>query len=87
SFSSTSRTNYGSYSNPQMDQALAAGSAATTLAGRKAAYETVQKILVQDVPLILLYRGAFNYIGQKNVKGMKVYSASLLDWADVWLAK
>ncbi|MBV9661264.1 MAG: ABC transporter substrate-binding protein [Acidimicrobiales bacterium] len=87
SFSSTSRTNYGSYSNPQMDQALTAGLQATTLAGRKAAYETVQKILVQDVPLALMYRGQFYYIGQKNVMGMKVYSASLLDWSGVWLSK
>lgn len=42
------------YSNPVVDEAFAAGARATDPAARQAAYSTVQKTLVEDVPMAWL---------------------------------
>jgi peptide/nickel transport system substrate-binding protein len=42
--------NFGKYSNPQMDAAITSGHSTTNQTQRKAAYDTVQKLLVTDLP-------------------------------------
>jgi peptide/nickel transport system substrate-binding protein len=52
---STSSGNFSGYKNAAMDAALDKGRTALSDAERKAAYQEVQKILMEDVPTIFLY--------------------------------
>lgn len=49
--------NFVGYSNPEVDELLAQGAAATDQAARAAAYQKVQEILLEDLPWINLYIG------------------------------
>ena len=42
--------NFGKYSNPAMDAALTAGISTTNMAQRKKSYDTVQQLLITDLP-------------------------------------
>jgi peptide/nickel transport system substrate-binding protein len=60
--------NFGQYSSPTMDAALAAAKAAGTAATQKAAYVTVQQTLYQDLP-IYLFGEQFRYLLLRNNTG------------------
>jgi peptide/nickel transport system substrate-binding protein len=83
----TGGTNNAGYSNPQMDAALEKGRSSQDLSVRKAAYDEVQKLWVQDVPDIPIYRPNSPTVVSKNVKGLAVYGPGFVNIATIWLAK
>ncbi|MFD2399706.1 ABC transporter substrate-binding protein [Prauserella oleivorans] len=65
--SSGGQTNYPGYSNPDLDRALQAGRTATSAEARKEAYATVERIVAEEVPVLLV----------RNQKPYTVHSPSL----------
>ena len=68
-FSSTSSTNVWGYSNPRIDELGIIGKTATTDAERKAAYDEMQEIILDELPnLFLVARNDFMFV-RSNVDG------------------
>ncbi len=47
-------TNYGGYSNPELDEALIASNSCSDVSERAAYYSTVQRIMSEDMPMVFL---------------------------------
>jgi peptide/nickel transport system substrate-binding protein len=77
--------NYG-YSNPVMDKLLEQGRSSSVLSVRKAAYTAVAKMLVNDVPLIPIYRSINPYAVSHNLHGVNIYDIGFFDFTSVWLS-
>lgn len=63
--------NFGRYSNPTIDKLLKDGREAVGSAKRKPIYERYQKLLVDDLPMIWMYRATDLYGLNKRVSGAK----------------
>ena len=78
--------NYTTYSNPAMDEAIAAGKASRDTEERAPAYADVQEIMIADIPMTyirpLVYFDAF----AKDVVGTQVYNGGLIWWEEVGFA-
>jgi peptide/nickel transport system substrate-binding protein len=72
-FSSTYPVPIGRLNSPQADQAIADGKSATDEAGRKAAYDSLQQVLVEDYPQLWMYRNVTWAIYQPSVTGLEAY--------------
>jgi peptide/nickel transport system substrate-binding protein len=62
------------YSNPEMDAALEKGRSSTDLKERKEAYDTVQKLIIRDLPFVVLpvVPTGTTFIGhEKSVRGIE----------------
>ena len=66
------------YSNPRLDLLLQNARKATTEKARKTLYRAVQKILLQDRPLIYLYHNVTRAGIAKQLTGVKIYPDTLL---------
>ena len=76
------------YSNPEVDRLFAEGATAPTDAKRKEAYEKVQKILVEDVPVAWLLELQFPTITKCKVKNLITTGVGVNDgFRDAWLDK
>jgi peptide/nickel transport system substrate-binding protein len=87
-FHSKSRINISGYSNPRVDTLLEQGRAATSFKDRKAAYDEVQEILAQDLPMLVqqvVIPGA-SFLLAKNLKGFELRLWGP-DFSTMWLAK
>jgi peptide/nickel transport system substrate-binding protein len=60
-------SNTQSYSNPKVDELLAAAAKEMNQAKRKAQYKEMQKIVVDDCPVAFVYEGVFNEVYGANV--------------------
>ncbi|HEY5859010.1 MAG TPA: hypothetical protein VIX62_01835, partial [Actinomycetota bacterium] len=63
-------TNYGKYSNPEMDAALESGRSSNDDATRKADYTAVQQIVREDVPVLLTSHGQIYIVASDRVGGL-----------------
>lgn len=73
--------NYNKMANSSMDFWLTRGRATTNVAERARAYEEVQKILIDQVPEVFLYRPRWLYAGNKDVSGLRYFGTGFLDEA------
>ncbi|WP_083473408.1 ABC transporter substrate-binding protein [Frankia sp. R43] len=82
---STSAANLGGLADPQLDQALQDARTATTEQDRKAAYDTLQERLVEQVPVIFYTRAAPSVITARNVGGVRQYGLGSLLPEELWI--
>lgn len=84
-FHSTSAANLGGLADPQLDQALQEARSATTEQDRKAAYDTLQKRLIEQVPVIFQVRAAPSVLTTKSVGGVHQYGLGSLLPEELWI--
>ena len=75
---STAENNFG-YSNPELDDLVAAGAAAATEEERKASYDESCEIVTDEQPLTYLFGGYLYSALQDNVTGLTTVSYTHLD--------
>lgn len=81
---STSGNNWSQYDSAEMDAALEAGQTALDLDERRAAYEEVQAILTEDMPLTFYARASvFNFF-DKDLAGVTIAGDGLALLDGVW---
>lgn len=68
--SSTGSTNIAGYSNPEMDEALLAGAEESDVEARKPHYDTVQRLMSEDLPIILLIDNGYKIPIHKDFTGL-----------------
>ncbi|MDR1795144.1 MAG: ABC transporter substrate-binding protein [Erysipelotrichaceae bacterium] len=54
--------NVPNYSDPEMDEWLLKGQTTTAVADRAAAYSEVQRIMSEDLPMVLIYDNGYKYV-------------------------
>lgn len=70
--------NRGYYINPRVDQLIEQGRSTFDRAGRKAAYDEVQRILAEELPYISLYHRDNVAIMRSNIDGFVMYPSGFL---------
>ncbi|GAA1281549.1 glutathione ABC transporter substrate-binding protein GsiB [Pseudonocardia aurantiaca] len=78
-------TNYGGYSNPQMDQLLDQATASSDQAERTRLYQQVQLLANQDLAVAWYSRGYLSTITKPEVKGVVRYLTRDMFFATTWL--
>jgi peptide/nickel transport system substrate-binding protein len=74
------------YSNPALDNGLSSALANPDPAARKQAMIDLQKVIVQDVPILFTLRVQnYNIYNAATVGGVPLVSDGLMDFANVWL--
>ncbi|SDG34283.1 ABC transporter substrate-binding protein [Pseudonocardia oroxyli] len=86
-FNSKSPRNFMGYSNPEVDAALVKGRSSGDEAERKAAYATVQRALVADMPFLPLWRVPSAMMYTSKVQGVKTIADGLVRIDEVWLTE
>ncbi len=76
-------SNYGSYSNPDVDKALAQAKDEMDPAKRNALWGQAQQQIVKDAPWILLYEYARVVAHNKNLQGYAFYVDELVRLRDL----
>jgi ABC-type transport system substrate-binding protein len=76
--------NYGKYSNPQVDSALAAAAGTRDEAERAAAYRQVELTVNQDLAVCWLSRAYLATIARAHVKGVDRYTTREMFFATLW---
>ena len=77
--------NQGAYVNPEVDKLFAEAAIASTDAARQELYTKVQKILVEDVPVLWLLEMDFPTIYRCNVKNLVTTGIGVNDgFRDAW---
>lgn len=80
------RNVYG-YSNPEMDRLLDAGRSSTDIERRKAAYDRIQEILLEDVPVFYAWDRPFIYVTTTSFEGYQNNIISLFQDLEEWRRK
>jgi ABC-type transport system substrate-binding protein len=78
-------SNYGGYSNPEVDALLEKAAATTDEAERTKAYQQVQLLTNQDISMAYYSRGYLSTIAKPEVKGVVRYLTRDLFLATTWL--
>ena len=86
-FSGKSKVNMSGIDDPQLNDALDKGRAATDVAERKSAYQVVQDRLVALHPLLWLTRFASGAVSAKDVGGLTQYGFGSLRPELLWVKK
>lgn len=74
------------YSNPEMDATLKEGRTATDLEGRTAAYEEMQRILNEDVPVLTVKRADHFIVSDpESIHGLTFVEDGITRWDQVWV--
>jgi peptide/nickel transport system substrate-binding protein len=82
------QNNFMNYSNPKLDELVAKGAEETDLAKRAEIYREIQKILLEDSPMVFLYAANEYEAMQSYVKGYVHYlNGSHVSFRQVWLDK
>lgn len=84
--------NFGSYSNPEVDELLAQGASQPTYELRAPYYKDAQAILAQDVPIILIsewlgYSPAYSYVKNHPYSDEAVGKCAYGEYTYCWLDK
>ncbi|MDR1795142.1 MAG: ABC transporter substrate-binding protein [Erysipelotrichaceae bacterium] len=66
---STGSTNYAGYNNPEMDALLAKGLTITDVSERAKVYSEVQRIMLEDLPLIFMIDNGSKYVFKDEFTG------------------
>jgi peptide/nickel transport system substrate-binding protein len=82
------KNNFMNYSNPKLDELVAKGAQETDLSKRAEIYREIQKILLEDSPMVFLYAANEYEAMQSYVKGYVHYlNGSHVSFRQVWLDK
>ncbi len=73
------------YANPQADDLLEKARAGTDQAQRKALYQQIQKLVVDDAPFVWYTFMPAYLVTRPNVQGMQVYADFMMRFAGAWL--
>lgn len=84
-FYSTGGSNVVGYQSADMDAALDGGAAALTQEERKSFYAEAQRLLLTDVPQILVANYKVSWGAQNSVKGLSVNTKGYPDWRHLWV--
>jgi peptide/nickel transport system substrate-binding protein len=76
--------NFGKFSDPAMDAALKAASAATSVQARAAAAKDLQIALNDQVPVLMYHRVPSAAVISKKVKGYAFVFFNVPDWTKLW---
>jgi oligopeptide transport system substrate-binding protein len=76
-------SNYTTYSNPQVDQLLADGKAASSLEEAVSAYQAADDLIIQDMPIIPLWFGVNQAVTSERVTNVNIDKFSFVDVAAV----
>lgn len=79
------QTNYMGYSNPDLDAALEAGRASTDTEVRRAAYETVEQIVVDEVPVLPIRNQEAYTVHDSSLRGLTMHGDGSLLYDRLWL--
>jgi ABC-type transport system substrate-binding protein len=82
---SDGNTNYGKYSNPQVDQLLDQAASTSDPAVRTQAYQQVEKLVGQDLSMAWFSRSYLSTITKPEVKGIDRYVSRDMFYATTWL--
>jgi ABC-type transport system substrate-binding protein len=82
---STGNTNYGKYSNPQVDALLEEAVATSDPAVRTRAYQQVEVLVGQDLSMAWFSRSYLSTITKPEVKGIDRYVSRDMFYATTWL--
>ena len=82
--------NFGSYSNPEVDELLAQGASQPTNEQRAPYYKELQAVLAQDVPIILIsewlgYSPAYSYVKNHPYSDEAVGECAYAEYTYCWL--
>ena len=82
--------NFGSYSNPEVDELLAQGASQPTNEQRAPYYKELQAVLAQDVPIILIsewlgYSPAYSYVKNHPYSDEAVGKCAYAEYTYCWL--
>lgn len=86
-FDGSSPSNLSGINDPELNEALQAGRTATSDEERGKAYETVQRRLADQVPVVFITRVALGAIGGQNVGGIRLYGNGSLLPEELWISK
>jgi peptide/nickel transport system substrate-binding protein len=67
--------NRGFYSNPEVDRLIEIGRRDADVDNRKAAYQTIQRVVADDLPYVSLWHPNNVAVYNKRIAGMKLYPA------------
>jgi peptide/nickel transport system substrate-binding protein len=73
------------YSNPQADDLMDKARAATDQGERKGLYQQLQRIVVDDAPLVYYRSGIVVLLSRPVVQGMQVYADGIMRFETGWL--
>jgi peptide/nickel transport system substrate-binding protein len=74
------------YSNLELDAALQAGRATTDVEDRKAAYATMQEIINEELPVLLLKRSDHYILSNPDsIHGLTFVEDGITRWEQVWM--
>jgi ABC-type transport system substrate-binding protein len=78
-------TNYGDYSNPQVDSLLDEAAATSDPAVRTQAYQQIEQLVGQDLSMAWFSRSYLSTITKPEVKGINRYVSRDMFYATTWL--
>lgn len=86
-FHSGSKTNRMGYRNSEVDEKLAEARQETNYMRRVELYREIERMVMQEAPIICQHVNAFNYLFQPAVKGVEVsfLGAAYIPFKKVWL--
>jgi len=73
------------YTNPQADDLMEKARAAAEQAQRKETYQQLQKLIVDDAPLVYYRFGLSYMLARPNVQGMQLYADQIMRFEAGWL--
>lgn len=84
-FRTGGNSNFGRYSNPEVDRALDEAARAPDPAARTRAYQQVELQVNRDLPVTWISRAYLATITKQDVKGVERYLSRDMFYANVWL--
>ncbi|MBW1999837.1 MAG: hypothetical protein JRJ29_17980 [Deltaproteobacteria bacterium] len=88
-FHSKSRTNRMGYRNPEVDEMLERARREIDYMERVKLYRDIERMVMQEAPIICQHVNSFNYLFQRWVGGVKVsyLGAAYIPFREVWIEK
>jgi len=88
-FHSKSRTNRMGYRNPEVDEILERARREIDYMERVKLYRNIERMVMQEAPIICQHVNSFNYLFQPWVRGVKVsyLGAAYIPYGEVWIEK
>jgi len=88
-FESTSPSNYSRYANAEVDSLIALGRIMVDPRARQLIYGRIERLVVQDVPIVPLYTTTSAYGVRRGIYGLELtpLGISCVDLANVWIGE
>ncbi|MGE5653610.1 MAG: ABC transporter substrate-binding protein, partial [Bacillota bacterium] len=80
-----SKTNRGLYSSPRVDALLEQARAVREPNRRMKAYDEIQRLIIDDVPIVFLYNLTSRYLMQPTLQNLVPHPLSILRYKNAWV--